>query len=502
MPHIAIAGFQHETNSFGAGQAGLDEFVMDDSWPGLRTGKDVETATFGLNLPIAGAIAAAKSAPNVTYTPILWASAEPSGPVTDEAFETIASKILEGISQLDKIDGLYLDLHGAMITMSHDDGEGELLRRIRNLVGFDLPIAVSLDLHANITQAFVDLVTSVAIFRTYPHLDMAETGTRALTHLLVHVNGHKPAKSFRQVPFIIPMHAQYTGSGAMKRLYDSARDLSTNGVHVELAAGFTASDIADNGPSIVALAQTQDAADTAADMLFAKVIAAEADFDCALLNVSDAVEQACAMPKGRPVILADVQDNPGGGTSSDTTGLLRGLVEQGADAVLGLMHDPAAASMAHRVGVGGSIEVGLGGKSGIADDTPLEAKFLVEALTDGRVTYEGEMYGGGIAQIGPTALLRIADSRVRVVVSSVRNQCLDRGYFRHIGIDPETQSILAVKSTVHYRADFEPISQAVISVASPGSLQCDIQQIPFRKLREGQRLGPNGPPFRPAKFGE
>ncbi|MXY35089.1 MAG: M81 family metallopeptidase [Boseongicola sp. SB0664_bin_43] len=493
---IAIAGFQHETNSFGYGTAGMPEFEMADSWPALLEGDAVRDGTLGLNLPISGFIEAAEASARIELHPVLWCAAEPSGPVTDHAFEAITARILDGLGDAAPLAGLYLDLHGAMITASHDDGEGELLRRIRAQLGPDLPIAVSLDMHANVTNDMVRHASSISIYRTYPHLDMGRTGARALSRLLRLLEGERPATAFRQLPYIIPMHAQHTGSDPMRRLYRLATEMSVGDVDVELAVGFTGGDIADSGPSLLASAVDQAKADAAADALLEETLAAETEFDCTLFTPEEAVEAALAYPSGRPVTIADVQDNPGGGTSSDTTGLLKALANaRGKRVIVGVIHDPAAAAEAHVLGIGREFQFGLGGKSGISGDTPLVARFRVEALSNGEVAYRGEMYGGGTAEMGLTAVLRPlgTDTDIRIVTSSVRNQCLDRAYFSHVGLVPEKADIIAVKSTVHYRAEFEPISQGVISCDAPGALSCDIGLIPYRKLRPGIRLGPCGP---------
>ena len=183
MTRIAVAGFQHETNTFGATKAGFDQFVEADAWPGLLQGYEVIVGTDGHNLPIAGFVKAARKAPNIDLVPLLWCSAEPSAHVTDEAFDRIAGMILDGLRQAGRLDGLYLDLHGAMVTESHEDGEGALLARIRDQVGADLPIAVSLDFHANVTAAMVEHASALTIFRTYPHIDMDTTGARAFALL-------------------------------------------------------------------------------------------------------------------------------------------------------------------------------------------------------------------------------------------------------------------------------------------------------------------------------
>ena len=312
-----------------------------------------------------------------------------------------------------------------------------------------------------------------------------------------------PQKAFRQSPYLIPMHAQFTGDDPMRRLYRLAAELSAaSAVQVELAVGFTGGDFAACGPSILAYARSSEEAEAAANTLFESLLAVETEFDCALPDAEDAVQLAMSAPAGSPVVIADVQDNPGGGTSSDTTGLLRALVGAGAKgAVVAVMHDPAVARKAHAAGVGAEFRTALGGRAATEGDAPFEADFRVDALSDGKVIYEGDMYGGGIAEMGPTALLTVVDeiSDVQVIVSTVRNQCLDRGYFRHIGVEPEKTKILCVKSTVHYRADFDPISQLVISAASPGSLLCDLTKVPYGKLRQGVRLGPGGPIFNGAR---
>lgn len=472
MPRIAIAGFQHETNSFGAGRAGLAEFEMADSWPRLLSGAEVVSATSGMNLPIAG-FAAAATQGGAKLCPVLWCAAEPSGPVTQDAFETIATRIIEGIKAAGPIDGIYLDLHGAMITDHLQDGEGEFLHRLRTRVGPALPVAISLDMHANISSRMVELVDDICIFRTYPHLDMARTGARSWDRLYTMIEGPKPARAFRQGRYLIPLHAQQTGSGPARALYAALLDRAD--AHVELAMGFTAGASPDRGPSVVAHATTRHEAERLADEIMAQLHAAEPEFHVPLATPDEAVARAMAAPAGRPVILADVQDNPGAGASSDTTGLLRALVRAGAQGVImGLMHDPALVQQAHAAGEGAEIEGRMGGRFPAIDDAPFHGRFRIERIDPGELRYTGVMYGGGIATLGPSCVLRILDTPadLRVVVTSIRNQCLDRAQFTHFGLHPEQARIVCVKSTAHFRADFEPIAQDVIPLAAPGAFPC------------------------------
>ena len=472
MPRVAIAGFQHETNSLSPVTTELAAFEMADSWPGLLTGAGVIDGTRGLNLPIAGFAQAAQEH-GADLVPILWCAAEPAGHVSDAAFDDIAGRIVDGILRAGPIDAIYLDLHGAMITQSDRDGEGLLLSRLRARVGPELPIVISLDLHANVSARMVDLTDTICIFRTYPHLDMARTGARAWTRLETCLRNGPPKKAFRQAAFVIPLTAQYTGVDPGKSLYDRLPD--DEGALVELALGFTAGATPDRVPSVLAYADTAALADQLADDTLADLNRARPAFDATTMDADKAVAEALANTLPRPVVLADVQDNPGAGASSDTTGLLRALVRAGADGVLmGLMHDPEMARKAHSAGVGAKIEGELGGRSAIPEDCPYPGRFRVEALTDGLCEYTGEMYGGGTAKLGPSCVLSLLDAgaEIRVVVSSIRNQCLDTAHFSSFGMNPEDARIICVKSTVHFRAAFEPIASRVIAVASPGLFPC------------------------------
>lgn len=497
MTRILIAGFQHETNTFGATNATMADFEQADGWPGLLRGDQVIPGTEGSNLPLAGFVREARRDTDAELIPIVWCSAEPSAHVTDDAFERISSMILDGVRDAGRLDGIYIDLHGAMVTQSYEDGEGELLRRLRDLTGPDLPISISLDLHANLTRAMVGYASSINIFRTYPHLDMGDTGGRtyhALRHLIA---GGQIHVAYRQAPFLVPLHAQYTGAAPLDAVYDKVAAYGPAPRRwAELAAGFPAADIHDAGPAIVAYAETQDAADLVADDILAAFVGAEATFDCSLLTAKDAVAQAIAISghASAPVIIADVQDNAGAGGTSDTTGLLRALVDGGAKgAVLAMLCDPDFAAAAHDAGAGAVIEGALGGKVGPAPD-PFSARFRVERLSDGHFDFSGEMYAGGTAETGLSALLHVIDdvSDVRVVISSLRCQCLDQAILTHLGVDPAKHRIVAVKSTVHFRADFEPISSAVLNAEAPGLFPCRLDEIPYANLRKGVRVTPIG----------
>nr|WP_316626967.1 M81 family metallopeptidase [uncultured Brevundimonas sp.] len=492
---VAIAGFQHETNTFAPIQAGLEAFQAAGAWPGLTRWASVLTDMPGRNIPIAGFIGAGRER-DWNLLPILWCSAEPAAHVTDQAFEVISAMMLEGLRDAAPYDAVYLDLHGAMVTESYEDGEGELLRRVRALIGPDLPLVVSLDLHANVTEQIVEASDALAIFRTYPHLDMAETGRHAADLLDRIFAKGKPAKALRKASFLTPLQAQYTEMAPNDALYGMLAQQGPAVWRCDLAAGFPPADIRECGPAVVAYGDDQAAADAAAETVMAAFEAAEEAFDTALHAPEAAVRQAMESNAAKPYVLADVQDNPGAGATSDSTGLLHALVATGArGAVLAMLHDPDVAALAHDAGRGGSFSSALGGKLGGPGDVPFEGRFQVEALSDGVFDFTGEMYRGSTASLGPTALLRVldGDGDVRVVVGSHRCQCLDQAVFTHLGVDLAAARIVAVKSTVHFRADFEPIAEVVLPVVADGAHPCRLDELAYENLRAGVRLGPLGP---------
>ena len=497
---VAIGGFQHETNTFAPMLATLGDFLVHDAWPGLTRGPEMMATVAGKNIPITGFIEACGS----TYEliPLIWGSAEPSSYVTNHAFDTITGMLTEMLTETGDLDAVYLDLHGAMVVEGHQDGEGEVVRRVRQVVGNDLPVVVSLDFHANITAALSELATGLTIFRTYPHLDMAQTGGRAF-RLLEHVltQGAPLARAFRRVPFLLPLTSQCTDFEPNRSLYASLPEREAARpelLSIDFAEGFPPADIEECGPSVVAYATTEPAAEQAVEELWEAVVAAEPDFTNPLLGEDEAVLAAMAVSSERPVVLADVQDNPGAGGASDTVGLLRALVRNGASAaVMAILDDAAIAHKAHALGRGARFAASLGGKSGQPGQAPYKCDVLVETLGDGCFLCTGEMYRGTHTDLGPMALLRIEDedAEVRVIVGGKRFQCLDLAIFRHLGVEPTEQRILAVKSTAHFRADFDPIAHETLLVESPGAHPCRLVGLGYQRLRKGVRLEAMGPEF-------
>jgi len=408
--------------------------------------------------------------------------------------------MIEGIGAAGPLDAVYLDLHGAMVTEHFDDGEGEILRRVREVIGKDLPLVVSLDLHANVTPEMVEHADALIAYRTYPHVDMAETGRAAARHLALLLRSkQKFAKAFRQLPFLIPISWQCTNDQPTKVIYQKLADLQGEAVPtLSFAPGFPAADFVHCGPSVFAYGRTKADADAAADNIAALVESHEDDFDGVIYTPDEGVRHAMGLAKTarKPIIIADTQDNPGAGGDSDTTGMLRALVRNNArKAAIGVIYDPQSAKTAHAAGVGASVTIALGGKSGIPGDAPYQETFIVEQLSDGQFAAPGPYYGGRDMDMGPSAALRIGD--IRVVVSSHKAQLADQAMYRYVGIEPTEQAILVNKSSVHFRADFEPIAEKLLICAAPGAMPADTAALPWSRLRPGIRTRPNGPVFAP-----
>lgn len=499
MTRIAVGGFLHETNTFAPTKATYNDFVQARGWPEMSIGNKLLQNMRDINVGMAGFIAVAE-AEGWEVVPTIWCAASPSAHVTEDAYERIVKVIVDGIKAAGDIDGVYLDLHGAMVAEHVDDGEGEIARRVRAVIGPDLPFVMSLDLHANVTPLMVEQTDALVAYRTYPHVDMAATGGAAAVHLrLLLASGHKYAKAFRQLPFLIPISWQCTSDQPCKGIYEQLAALETGAVPtLSFAPGFPAADFPDCGATVFAYGRTQADADKAADAITAVIAGHEDDFDGRIFSPDEGVRHAikASAAADRPIVIADTQDNPGAGGDSDTTGMLRALVRNSATrAAIGMIVDPVSAEAAHAAGVGASLTIALGGKSGIPGDTPYENTFIVETLSDGQFIAPGPYFGGTRMNLGKSACLRIDD--IRIVVGSRKVQMADQEMYRFVGIEPTEQAILVNKSSVHFRADFEPIAEQIIICAAPGAMPADTSQLPWTRLRPGVRLKPNGQPFSP-----
>ena len=491
MARIAVGGIQHETNTFAPLKATLADFEQADAWPGLTTGPALLEAVKGINLPAAGFIDDARSLGH-ELVPLLWCSAQPCAHVTRDAFEFIVQGLLARLAQARSLDAVYLDLHGAMVAEHIEDADGEVLARVRKLIGPGVLLVASLDFHANVSARMVEQADGLVSFRSYPHVDMTETGVRAAA--LLHDLLRKPARAkwHRPLPFLMPLTSQCTLVEPLRGLMAQAQSLERAPVmSLCLTPGFPAADVPKCGPSVFGYGRDADALTRAARILVGATLEREHEFALDLIGVEQATRLAhdADIPRGRPLILADTQDNPGAGGNADTMSLLKALIAAQVEGVLaGVIWDAQSAARAHEAGQGANVELALGARSGFADETPLVARFTVERLGDGRFVGTGPFYRGGRFELGPMALLRTGSARI--VVASRKQQAADAAMFRHVGAEPADSRVLVLKSSVHFRADFGDLASRIVIVEAPGPNVADPARLPFTRLPAGKRLTP------------
>ncbi len=500
MARFALAGFLHETNTFAPGLTPYEAFsesIGDET--GMLLGDEILRLKEKAMAICPSGFLRRADALGHEVVPLLWAQTEPSGTVTDDAFERITHMVLDGLREQGPFDGVYLDLHGAMVVQSYEDAETEIGRRVRGVIG-DIPLVASLDLHGNITRECVDLFSGLVGYRTYPHVDIYETGERC-ADLLDYLMCHEPLqKAFRKPDVILPPSRMSTFTEPCLSIYPVLEELEQESkvVSATIMHGFPSSDIYEVGPSIWAYAASRPAAEEAADKLEKALLAHVEELAVEMLNADQAVVEAMriAAHADKPVILADVQDNPGGGSSSDTVWILDALVRHHArDAAIGLLYDPESAAAAHAAGEGAQITLDLGGKR-LPGHKPFHGTFHVEKLFQGNFELTGP-YGRGLTgNLGKMAQLRVEGARI--VVVSGRTQANDQAYFRIVGIEPREMKILVLKSTNHYRADFQPIASEIINVEAPGAIVEDPAKTPYQHIRPGVRLGRTKLSGRPA----
>jgi microcystin degradation protein MlrC len=461
---IACGGFMHETNTFVATPTPWEKFNEDSAWPGFKRGPTVLTAFRAYNIALTGFMRVAEAAGH-TMLPLSWSFAQPSGPVGDEVFERASAYLIADIADAAP-DAVFLELHGAMTTETIQD----------------------------VTHAMVDNATFMSAYRTYPHIDWPETGER-IAHWFDRVRAWapRPARAFRQIPFLIPIASGCSMIEPMKGHYQLLEAIEARtGVHLSLCPGFPAADIYDCGATVFGYGANQANVEAAVEELTHAVIQSEAQFLAhRALPETTALDAAYARAKTamRPVIIADTQDNAGAGGLSNTTGFLEALIARKADkTLLALLHEPGIAASAHAVGVGADIEVVFAANGRGPGEVPLPARAKVVALSDGKFPGTGPMVRGQPINLGPAAWLRVGG--IDIVVGSVRQQPHCRAIVTHLGIDVTTYKVIVLKSSVHFRADWQPYADSIVVGASPGAALDDTGLMPFVNLRPTVRRRP------------
>lgn len=486
MPfRVLIAQFMHETNTFSRLPTTLDDYRR--TW--LVYGNEMGERFRGTRSEIGGLLDAADTY-GWSLVPALAANATPSGKLTAETWAALRDGIVSAVRNAGKLDGICLACHGAAVTETSDDPEGELLEAIRAIVGPDLPITMTLDLHANVTDRMARLATALISYRTYPHVDQYERSQQAaalVQSIMEGKTGSSHCLVLQPACMVGADHGRTTQPGPMRDLLAKADAFEKEpGINVvSVQAGFMPSDIVNVGPSIaVSYAPGAEArARAIARQLCQEIWDRRAEETVHLLSVDAAIVRARAHDDSKgPLVIADGTDNPGGGAYGDAARMLEALLEAGIDNVaVGTIFDPAAVQSAMKAGVGGNVTVDLGGHHDPAFGEPLRLTASVRLLSDGAFVNDGPMGKGVHRSMGATAVLRIGG--IDVVTISSRIQTTDLQAFLSQGIDPARRRVLVVKSIQHFRAAFAPIAGDIMVVDSGALCSPDPERFAYTKLR-------------------
>jgi microcystin degradation protein MlrC len=497
---VAAAQIAHETSVFSVVKTDLAAFEAS----GVYLGPAVIENARETNSEFCGFVTGAE-AQGFDLVPLLAVWATPSGMVTEEAIEHLTGLLgnaLRGAMTEAPLDGILLALHGAMVTEIDDDGDAYVLQTVRDVVGPDVPVVATLDLHANISTRMVELADVLIGYDTYPHIDMAERAEEATAVLARLMRGEiHPTPALRKPPMLPTSQRMTTERMPMRALMERAHVMEEDPrvINVTIAGGFPLGDNPDAGFGIVVT--TDDDPDLAAEL--ANELASEAwslrdgflggvsSFEHAaeLIRSLDS-EQDVDMPVSGPLVLVDIADNPWSGGPGDSVELLRFFFAQRVDgAAVAIVRDPEVVRKAIAAGPGGKIAVDLGGKTDRLHGDPLPVRAHVKLLSDGRYVNDGPMMAGLTVDLGPTALLLCEPAfgpsapPVEVLVTTRAETPVDLNVFRCHGIEPTRHRVLGLKGKGHFRAAFEPIARRVVLVEGPGTTGADLSRLTFRKVR-------------------
>jgi microcystin degradation protein MlrC len=481
---IAAGGVSHESSTFAKTPTTLREF---ESGFGLFRGPAVIDRFRGANICTGGFIDGAEKH-GFELVPLLWTFAYPGGVIRRADYEALKTEFLVRLQQAGadegRIDGVLLDLHGAMVVEGIDDGDGDFIAAVREVIGSSRPIVVTQDLHGNHTQRRVDVADAIVGFDTYPHVDMAERGREAADLIVRTLRGEiRPVMALHKLPLLWSAPCQVTAhppmDEAMRRVHDIE---SRQGIlSVTLSTGFPWADVPDLGASVIVVAdRDQKLAQTTADELGGWIWENRQRWHRQPLTAREALAEG--EKQGRyPIILADGADNTGGGAPGDSTEVLRTFLDLGLqDSLVLYIVDPEAAEKAHAASPGSRISAAVGGKSDPQQGPPVEADFEVVAVSDGRFAYDGPMYAGLTGNMGRSAWLRTGG--VSVVVVNAREQPLDPAFARSLGIDCGSMRYIAVKSAVHFRSGFERIAGSIYNINARAIHSHDFRQLTYRRV--------------------
>lgn len=474
---IVIAEVMHETNTFSNVPTTRDLFEL---WEWAR-GEEIVSAHRGVRDFLGGMVDAAEER-GIEVVGAFAASAYPAGTITRETYEVLRDELLTGIAAAGSADAICLSLHGAGVAEGIDDLEGALLQAVRQQVGYEIPLVVTLDLHGNITEQMIAEADILLGVHLYPHTDCYERGKEAVELAEKMVQGTLVPRMYRaKLPLIVPTST--TNISPAKDINEVCYQWEQKPGVVDCAFfhGFPYTDIPELGVTVVAVTNNdeklaQQAAEDVARVIWEK----REEFSLNILSPQEGLELAKAAT-AYPVVINETSDNPGGGTPGDGTYLLRAMLEADLEeACFGFIYDPEVAALAHEKGVGSTIHVRLGGKTDQLHGAPIELTAYVKALTDGSFITSSPMGKGSPIHLGKSA--RLQANGVDILVCSVKTQVLDEQVFLLHGIDVTKYKIVSLKSSQHFRASFEPIAAQIITVDSPGLTTLQFTSFDYKRL--------------------
>ncbi|WP_315837668.1 M81 family metallopeptidase [Bradyrhizobium prioriisuperbiae] len=479
---ILIARMNHETNTFSPIQTPLSAFGNT----GPTFGEEAYREQKGMRTAMSAFIDAAEQAGAEIVTPIS-ATANPSGPVAAQAYTVMCDAIVEASHNCDAV---LLDLHGAMVSEQTNDGEGDLLARLR-AKSPATPIAVALDLHGNVTQHMIDNADVIVSFKTFPHIDMYECGEHAARILFARLGGRaKPVIAWRQPPLLTHTLKSATAHGSMYRAVEAARQAERDGMlAVSILSGFPLADIAAPYLSVVVVGNgDRDAADAVAERIARQVWDEREGFIYQSEPMAQSVSRAFSLAEGatRPVLLVDHGDNCTSGGTCDTMTTLDEALRLGLSGIIaGPLCDPDAVAQLISAGVGAQVNIELGNKCAIPKigvaNRPTRVGGIVRAITDGEYTITGPTYTGQRGYMGRCAVLDMGAATV--VISERRHEPWDLGVFESVGVDPRRARFIILKSRMYCRPVFEPISSALVECDSRGVTSSDSSLFSYENLK-------------------
>jgi microcystin degradation protein MlrC len=484
---VAVLEFNQETNTFSKLTTGFKDFEACHYF----LGAEIETHCRGTNSELGGFI---DCCDRYGWQPVytVAARAEPGGRIEEAMRQRFVSDLTSALAG-QKLDGVFIVFHGAMCTETADDAQIQLLDVVRGIVGCDIPIAATFDLHANSAPDMAGLLDIAVSFRTYPHVDMAECALKAGALLECAMRGEiRPAIAIRQPPMVNGCNdGRTTHACAMTELLDIADEIATRDgmLATSINAGFYDADIFNTGPSAVICYDLNRVAPEEAEMEAERlcqemwVRREHQDVQLPLDALPGIVAEHLDRERYGPLVIADFSDNPGCGAYSDSTCVLSALLDIGVEkAAFGALCDPAVAAELIAAGVGASRKVTLGCKIDPAvGGGPITVTGRVKAVSDGGIVFEGPMFQGLPASMGPSVCFHV--DGIDILICSARQQMLDRNLFRAVGIEPSDYAIVVVKSQQHFRAAFGPIASAIVEIDGTGLSSANIGVRDFQRVR-------------------